>query len=128
MNGVELVAEFRELTELMVQTIAKKNADYAGQGSNVDAFANFKMIERFSHGAVKTEHGFLTRMTDKFSRMVSLVTSGKGPQVADEALTDTLIDLSAYCLLFVCYLNDKEKESRNEDEPEETPQKYMVTP
>lgn len=132
MNGAELVAEFQELTDLMVQTIKKKNADYAGQGGNADAFANFKMIERLSHGAVTTEHGFLTRMTDKLSRVISLTTSGKGPSVKDESLTDTLVDLSAYCLLFVCYLNDKavdERLAEYEDSGNEVvPQKFMVTP
>lgn len=102
-SGEELLRRIARLTESMYHTCAKKNADYAGQGGNADAFANFKMIERLSHGAISVETGFLTRMSDKFSRLVSLFTSGKEVQVVEESVNDTLIDLANYCLLLAAY-------------------------
>ena len=91
----------------MVDTVRRKNADYAGQGGNADAFANFHMIERLSNGAITTEQGFLTRMSDKFSRLVSLVTSGKEAQVKNESIGDTAIDQAAYSILFKIFWDNR---------------------
>lgn len=39
------------------------------------------------------------RMSDKLSRLISLLGSDKPPQVTSESIDDTLRDLGAYCLL-----------------------------
>lgn len=109
MTGEELVAEHKAITDKMHQVCKAKNADYAGQGGNRDAFANLSMIEVASHGAIKAEHGFLTRMSDKWSRLLSLLTSGREAQVKDESIEDTLLDLANYCLLLAIYLRSKRK-------------------
>ncbi len=107
MTGAELVAEIERITKVMVDTARRKNADYAGQGGNQDAFANLAMIEQASHGAITTEAGFLTRMSDKWSRLLSLLTSGKEAQVKNESIGDTLMDLANYCILLKIYLGRK---------------------
>ena len=40
--------------------------------------------------------GTVVRMNDKFARLKNLVINGKGGEVADETLEDTLIDLANY--------------------------------
>jgi len=102
-SGVELLRRFEALAEEMAETARRKNADYAGTGQNQDGFANLRMIETLSHGAISTEMGFLTRISDKYSRVMSLITSNKEPEVIEESLTDTLIDMANYCLLFAIY-------------------------
>lgn len=108
LTGSELVEMFDSVTKDLVETVRRKNSDYAGQGGNADAFANFKMIEAISGGSVSTEIGMITRMTDKLSRIISLETSGKEAQVKDEAITDTLKDLAAYSILLYIYKREKQ--------------------
>lgn len=84
---------------------AKKNSDYAGSGGQ-EAFANFTRVEYF--GIATTEQGFLTRMVDKFCRIITFAKDGK-LQVADEAVHDTLIDLANYSCLLAAYISEKGK-------------------
>lgn len=86
----------------MAQITAAKNADYTGASD--DPFANFTNVE--SLGICSTEQGFATRMTDKLSRISSFIKSGT-LQVKDESVTDTLLDLANYCILFAGYLESK---------------------
>lgn len=83
----------------------KKNTDYAGNGG--DAFNNFTRIEAI--GVATTEQGFLTRMFDKFSRVISFMQNGE-LQVKDESVEDTLLDLANYCVLMAGYLKSKRYE------------------
>ncbi len=102
-SGEELLLRLEKIMMKSLDTAKRKNTDYAGQGGNSDGFANLRMVETLTHGAISTEHGFITRMTDKFSRVISLVMSGKQPEVVDESLTDTLIDFGNYCYLMAIY-------------------------
>lgn len=102
MTREELLTYFQEKTSAMVETMQKKNADYAGEG--VDPFANFSRVEAL--GICKTEQGFLTRMTDKMCRVVSFVQKGV-LQVKEETVEDTLLDLANYCLLMAAYIKSK---------------------
>lgn len=97
-----LINYLEHMTNRMVATARAKNADYTGADS--DPFANFSSVER--DGIATTEQGFLTRMRDKWSRIISLVGSGKA-QVKDESVIDTLVDLANYCLLLAAYLEAK---------------------
>jgi len=57
----------------------------------------------------------ITRITDKYNRLVSLCTKPKEEQmVKDESIRDTLLDLSNYCLLTILEL-DREKDGENEN-------------
>jgi hypothetical protein len=79
-----------------------KNADYTGKTD--DPFANFRCCEQL--GICSVEVGFLTRMTDKLSRVNSLLQNGEA-QVKDESINDTLLDLANYSLLMIGYLQSK---------------------
>lgn len=92
-----------------MQEITKaKNADYTGNSE--DPFENFTLCERM--GIATTEQGFLTRMTDKISR-VNTFAQNNELLVKDESVEDTLFDLANYCLLFAGYL--RSKKMRNEE-------------
>lgn len=95
--------------EQMVETTIRKNHDYAGAGGE-DPFHNFRQVERM--GICSTETGFLTRMTDKISRIQSFVEQGV-LQVKDESIEDTLIDLANYSILMAGYIKSK-KEDNND--------------
>jgi len=90
----------------MCEITAKKNADYTS-GSN-DPFSNFSRVEAV--GITETERGFLTRMFDKFARIITFVNKGV-LQVADESVEDTLLDLANYCILMAGYIKSKREEA-----------------
>lgn len=88
-----------------IRTISqKKNEDYTGVDS--DPFANFTAVER--NGIATTEQGFMTRMSDKMQRINSYIQRGE-LSVEDEKVSDTLMDLANYCILFSAYLHSKDK-------------------
>jgi len=97
-----LINYHRNTTEKMHDILKRKNADYSG--TNPDPFFNFTKVEIL--GIASTEQGFLTRMNDKFSRVITFVQKGS-LQVADETVEDTLIDLANYSLLMAAYLREK---------------------
>lgn len=85
-----------------LKLMKKKNADYAGSGS--DPFANFRRAEAL--GVCSTEQAFLVRMTDKMSRLASFASRGE-LSVEDETVYDTLEDLINYSVLLAAYLKSK---------------------
>lgn len=88
----DYLREFTKLTDSMVALTKRKNADYAGDS---DPFRNFREFGTM---------GFLVRMSDKWSRIKNLVGGDKAPQVKDETVEDTLLDLATYSLLLICWL------------------------
>jgi hypothetical protein len=88
----------------MIEITKAKNADYSGAGD--DPFANFRHIEGLVQTMNACEIGFLTRMSDKMSRIGSFISNGK-LMVADESVDDTLLDLANYCILFLGFLKEK---------------------
>lgn len=88
----------------MVSITKAKNADYSGD--SLDPFANFQMIGHLVQLPNVVAIGFLTRMSDKLSRIGSFVTKG-ALQVKDESVEDTLLDLANYCILFAGYLRSQ---------------------
>lgn len=85
---------FKEITELMLQTYIKKNRDYGG------AFE--RGMER--DGIISA----LTRMYDKLDRLYSL--KDKDPEVVEETVEDTLMDLANYAIMTrICLLKSGEK-------------------
>ena len=114
--------EFHEAFCGKLQEITRvKNHDYSGAGD--DPFSNFRQIgnligEQAGNAAGTgpidiVAIGFLTRMSDKFSRIGSFVAKGE-LLVKDESVEDSLSDLANYCALFAGYL--KEKKQRYEDQ------------
>lgn len=102
MNKKELIDYCRKAFDEMANTMEAKNADYAGSGEG--AFHNFTMVEKL--GITTTEQGILTRMTDKMTRITSLI-DGRDAKVKTEAIEDTLKDLANYSVILCAYLHDK---------------------
>ena len=88
-----LLASLRADVKRMLEIAEVKNHDYGGRDSN--PFANFMAVEHL--GAASAEAGITVRMTDKLSRIITLL--NKEAKVADESVTDTLIDLANYALI-----------------------------
>ena len=109
MNRQKYFEFHRECVEKMTEITKKKNADYAGPGN--DPFANFTRVEKM--GICSTEQGFLTRMTDKMSRLSSFVQVGK-LEVLDESVEDTLLDLANYAILMAGYIKSKSEVSEHD--------------
>lgn len=97
----------QECCDKMVSITKAKNSDYTGNTD--DPFANFTQVEKA--GICSTEVGFLTRMSDKMSRINSYVQKGD-LLVKDESVLDTLLDLANYSILFAGYLKSK-KDAQN---------------
>ncbi len=90
----------------MIAITKAKNSDYTG--ASADPFSNFNQIGGLVQLPMVTEIGFLTRMSDKISRVGSFITRGT-LTIKEESVTDTLIDLANYCILFAGYLAAKKK-------------------
>lgn len=105
MNKKEWFEYHDNFCKKLREITAAKNADYTGGSSN--PFENFCSVERDS--IASTEAGFLVRMRDKFSRIISFVNQGT-LQVKDESVQDTLLDLANYCILMSAYIESKKRE------------------
>lgn len=109
MNRQQYIEFHKQFCDDMVEITRKKNHDYAGDGE--DPFKNFRQIG----GLVSTEGvdvvavGFLTRMSDKFSRVGTHISKGGKLLVEDESIEDTLKDLANYSALFAGYLREKKE-------------------
>lgn len=78
---------YNEILEELRKTYEAKNADY---GDSVgDTYNKFGDVS------------FLTRITDKYNRILSLADRGECGQVKDESLNDTILDMANYCILWV---------------------------
>ena len=92
-------SKFKSMVEL---TKAKSN-DYNGKKNAEDVFSNFRMVEHL--GVASAEQGILVRMSDKMSRIASLLSH---PQmVKSESIQDTLMDLCVYSVILSNYLDGK---------------------
>lgn len=80
MNKLE---EFKKIVVAMFQQYRDKNQDYGD--SFGETFAKFGIISA------------LTRISDKYNRIVSLFKNGEN-KVKDESVEDTLLDLACYCV------------------------------
>lgn len=103
----EYIQFHKEFCDKMVEVTRRKNADYAGHGNN-DPFANFRVVENIN--ITSAEIGFLTRMTDKLSRITTFVHKGE-LLVKDESVEDTLLDLANYSALLAGYIRDKKEKA-----------------
>ena len=95
---------FKETTENMYALHKKKNSDYAG---SKDPYKNFRQCESLDICSV--EQGILVRMSDKMSRISTLIGENKEAEVTDEKLEDTLLDLANYSVILKCFLENGRK-------------------
>ena len=98
---------FKELLDEKYRIHKAKNSDYAG---DADPFKNFKLCETL--GICSVEQGILVRITDKMSRLSTLIASGKDPAVLDEKKRDTALDASNYFDILNCWWDHQEKEAK----------------
>ena len=84
-----------------LETLKKKNADYAG---NEDPWKNFKFAEMVR---VKPDRAILVRMSDKLARISNCL--DKEVQVKDETVKDTLDDLINYSAILKAYLEERDE-------------------
>jgi len=110
MTRDELLMYHDELCTTAKDLMSLKNRDYAGNHGN-EPFANFTRVEAM--GICTTEQGFMTRITDKMSRLSSFIDCGK-MHVANESFNDTIVDVINYMVLLSAYLKDKE----SQDDPQ----------
>lgn len=103
MTGSEFVAWHKHTVMKMNEIVKAKNQDYSG-GGDVYAFNNFEVVEHI--GNCSAEQGFITRITDKVSRISNLTRNGTNA-VKDESITDTLLDLANYAILMAGYIESK---------------------
>lgn len=97
--------EYLNLLQDMASLHERKNAGYAGNTN--DPWSNFRESEDFGVPAWK---GALIRMSDKYSRIKSLVSNPNNEQVG-ESLEDTLMDLSAYALIVLCLRREEARQN-----------------
>lgn len=74
----------------------RKNTDYTGHRS---LYENFELCERMN--ITDTVTGILTRMSDKFSRLVTLTRHDAACK--DESIEDTVVDLINYAIIVAAY-------------------------
>ena len=87
---------YQTIINNLEDTYKRKNSDY---GNSVgDTYEKFGDIS------------FLTRITDKYNRILSLADKGECGEVKDEALEDTILDLANYCLLWLVEREYKEQQ------------------
>ena len=100
MKNEEFISKLKENQRKDLQTLKKKNDDYA-QGD--DPFQNFRMVE--DTGLMSVEKGIAVRMSDKMQRIFNLI--DKDASVEDEKIEDTLSDLRNYANILQVYLGNK---------------------
>ncbi|QDP62668.1 MAG: hypothetical protein Unbinned1327contig1000_27 [Prokaryotic dsDNA virus sp.] len=89
-----------EMTKEARSLMEAKNHDYSGGKDASDPFLNFTRVEKL--GITDTKTGFLVRMTDKISRLITFCRNGTF-KTKDEALKDTILDLINYSVLLYAY-------------------------
>jgi hypothetical protein len=94
MTQPELLVFIKKAQEKELDIIKVKNSDY---GATDDPFANFRMFG---------EMGFAVRLSDKLSRIKTLLERGSA-MVKDESLEDTIMDMANYCNLLLAYRSEK---------------------
>lgn len=93
------VERHKEIMDELHDVFVKKNADYGS--SFHDTYADLGIISA------------VTRISDKFNRTKTLAKNlDKEPNVKDEAITDTLLDMANYCILTVMEIELAQKKNQ----------------
>ena len=103
----ELLKDIEAYTKKMYETAVKKNNDYTG---GIGGYSNFTTVELL--GVTDTERGIITRMTDKFTRIIGL-TCSDNQNLVQESIEDTCLDLANYSLILASYIKNKGKVNGN---------------
>lgn len=85
---------FAAIADNMKETYRRKNAAYG------DSFGI--SVEKYGYISA------LTRMSDKWNRLETLMLNKVSNEVDDERLEDTLLDLACYCVMTIMELEKEE--------------------
>jgi hypothetical protein len=89
-NEEQFRQDVHAVVDPMIDLLVRKQTDYGPHAINLSP-----------GGALL---GINVRMHDKMSRVANLISSGKGPEVADESVLDTYRDIANYAVIAVMYL------------------------
>jgi len=103
----ELLELHSKLCQQARSLMEAKNHDYSGGRDKSDPFLNFTRVEKL--GITDTKTGFMVRMTDKISRLITFIHNGTF-HTKDEALLDTILDLINYSILLYSYAQNEKGE------------------
>jgi hypothetical protein len=98
---VEAVKRAHKLAPEFLDLLLRKNADYNSDEENV--FSNFEESADIA-GIDGAERVLISRLAEKFQRVRSLINSDQPPQVADELLVDTILDIAGYSVIGIIML------------------------
>ena len=101
---IGLIESTENLFHEALETMKKKNADYAG---NADSMKNFQISAQVAN--VKMSQGILTRLTDKTTRIGNLII--KEGAVKEESIFDTVQDLINYAAILHYALQMERREA-----------------
>ena len=88
------VEKHKEFCNILNEIYAQKNAAYGN--SFTETYNKLGIISA------------VTRITDKYNRLVNLTVNRAIPQ-GDESIKDTLLDMANYCIMTVMELDKKKK-------------------
>lgn len=104
----EVIAYRNQIHEKAIALIQKKGHDYNRvQQNGGNTLFNVTVCELLD--IASTEQGLLTRLSDKFMRIISLGTSDILPAVTDEPLEATVQDIHNY-IDYLLIIRDKKRE------------------
>lgn len=111
MNQEEYLKFHTEVCEQARALSMSKNTDYSAPGRRPGdpyaIFANFMQAERY--GLCTVEQGILVRISDKISRMCSLIHPEHLRAVLNESLRDAVMDTINYLILMLAYLDTRDR-------------------
>ncbi len=113
MNRAELLNLHRRMCDTARSLMEQKNHDYSGGRSEKDPFLNFTRVEKL--GITDTKRGFMVRLTDKISRLITFIDTGMY-KVPDEKLEDTILDLMNYAILLYAYVQATDRKAEYEED------------
>jgi hypothetical protein len=96
----KFIASIEETYKQAIEIIKKKNADYS---TETNPYRNFEYAQYVD---VSVERAILVRISDKLARISNLL-GKKEPEVKDERLEDTLLDMLNYTAILKSYIESK---------------------
>lgn len=94
-----------------LETMIKKNSDYAGDSKSMK---NFRISAETAN--IKMSQGILSRLVDKTTRIGNLLQ--KDAKVKDESIFDTIQDLINYSAILLYAIKLEQEEERIKSDPQ----------
>ena len=104
MTREKFIATIEGVYKEGIEIIKRKNASYGG---DTDPFKNFFVVESLE--IATAEEAILVRLSDKFSRLATLIARKKPNLVEDETTYDTVIDAINYLGILYALLKKREE-------------------